>query len=433
MTTRRQRLQRLENRADRFERLVATALRRAIKAGTSGLGNVIVAAIEPAEPYVSIDDLAAIETAWQTELRELILPELGRTVADGAQDAIEDLVLKVPVLIDARHPAAELFVSQADNRLQGIGADLWQKTRTQLVEGMAAGESIPELSKRVRGEIASSTVRARTIARTEVVSASNAGALAQMQALGEDGPAAKVWLSTNDARTRLSHREANGQQVPLVDKFEVGGAALGFPGDPSGPADEVINCRCTLTWEMESAARLVAAGFDTEVETLQEEHTSGMVALIPSQPVVIEGGEPPEESHLTLFFLGEAAEIPSEVKEAILTDAKLVASATVPLTVNAFGAAVWNPHGEDPCVVLNVGGVGLSGIRNELASALFDTPSEWQMPEQHTPWSPHVCLAYDAEPANLIPGALELVGPIEFDKVRVALGNEVHDFALGGN
>lgn len=431
MTTKRQRLHRLETRADRFERLVAQALKRAIKAGTSNLGTVLTAAApqsDPADPYVSIDDLAAIETAWQQELRTLILPELGRTVTEGAHDAIEDLVAKVPVLIDARHTAAELFVSQAENRLRGIGADLWQNTRAQLVVGMANGESIPELAKRVRGEIASSNIRARTIARTEVVSASNAGALIQMQAMGSDGPAEKEWLATGDSRTRQTHRDASGQHLPLDGRFEVGGSTLLYPGDPAGPPDEVINCRCTLTWLMEPAAQLVAAGWES---FQQEEHTSGMIALVPSEPVTIDGGEPPEESHLTLWFLGDVADIPTELQKSIMSDVESRANDYPPIEANAFGAAIWNPQGDDPCVVLNVGGDGLQLARLIFGEAL--NGAGWQMPEQHQPWSPHICLAYSAVPEGLIEEALGQVGPVTFDRVRVALGPEVHDFELGGS
>lgn len=52
--------------------------------------------------------------------------------------------------------------------------------------------------------------------------------------------------STDDARTRPTHREADGQRTLLTEPFRVGGAALLFPGDPRGPAQEIIMCRCSL-------------------------------------------------------------------------------------------------------------------------------------------------------------------------------------------
>jgi hypothetical protein len=34
--------------------------------------------------------------------------------------------------------------------------------------------------------------------------------------------------------------------VVLGDTFSVGGASMAYPGDPSGPPKEVVNCRCTI-------------------------------------------------------------------------------------------------------------------------------------------------------------------------------------------
>ncbi len=54
----------------------------------------------------------------------------------------------------------------------------------------------------------------------------------------------KEWLATLDARTRDSHAAADAQQVGIDEPFDVGGVKLMYPGDPSGPAREIYNCRC---------------------------------------------------------------------------------------------------------------------------------------------------------------------------------------------
>jgi hypothetical protein len=43
---------------------------------------------------------------------------------------------------------------------------------------------------------------------------------------------------------RLTHLAANEQIREVGEKFNVGGFALAYPGDPDGPAKEVINCNC---------------------------------------------------------------------------------------------------------------------------------------------------------------------------------------------
>src|SRR5690606_26004073 len=57
---------------------------------------------------------------------------------------------------------------------------------------------------------------------------------------------AKTWLTVGDSRVRPSHRALHGTTVGVDEAFDVGGASLAYPHDPSGPASETINCRCVL-------------------------------------------------------------------------------------------------------------------------------------------------------------------------------------------
>lgn len=52
--------------------------------------------------------------------------------------------------------------------------------------------------------------------------------------------------SSGGSRTRKSHRKVNGDVQPLDKKFKVGDSWLMYPGDPSGEAKEIVNCRCTM-------------------------------------------------------------------------------------------------------------------------------------------------------------------------------------------
>lgn len=86
--------------------------------------------------------------------------------------------------------------------------------------------------------------RARLIARTETVRATN---IAQMiQAAQSPYKMKKQWIAVDDNRTRPTHGHAvgvDGEVRDLTEAFSNGGQ---FPGDPNLDAEEVCNCRCTL-------------------------------------------------------------------------------------------------------------------------------------------------------------------------------------------
>lgn len=116
----------------------------------------------------------------------------------------------------------------------------------ELSEGFKLGEGIPELSNRIKNMPEFSMKRATVVARTEVISSSNAGTL---EGYKESGVViGKEWDSHKDERTRKHHLEANGQRVKLEDPFIVDDDLLDYPGDNShdAKASNVIQCRCTL-------------------------------------------------------------------------------------------------------------------------------------------------------------------------------------------
>ena len=119
--------------------------------------------------------------------------------------------------------------------------------RDVLTESAAAGHGISTAAARLRARVAElAPARARAIARTELVSASNFGSLLGAQATGLNLD--KRWLSTPGARTRLSHSNASGQTVAMDGFFTVGGEPCRYPGDPRLSAGERANCRCAITY-----------------------------------------------------------------------------------------------------------------------------------------------------------------------------------------
>lgn len=56
----------------------------------------------------------------------------------------------------------------------------------------------------------------------------------------------KRWVTVEDDRVRPSHAIVHGQTVPVQQPFNVGGAWIMYPGDPSAPPQEAVGCRCEL-------------------------------------------------------------------------------------------------------------------------------------------------------------------------------------------
>jgi hypothetical protein len=152
-----------------------------------------------------------------------------------------------------QRPAVTAYLAEVRNRLVRVTEEVYDLVAGELAKGVNLGESIPKLAARVDSVLSTTASerwpnRATVIARTETIGALNAGRADAFRvvAADEDGPMEMFWLATDDSRTRHTHREAEGQRVPVGSPFIVGGFELRFPGDPSGPPQEVIQCRCTM-------------------------------------------------------------------------------------------------------------------------------------------------------------------------------------------
>jgi F like protein len=241
-----QTLEQLDVSAEEFEALVMEGLNAAAIAVMNT--EDIERALRNADPTA----LDAILAFWAAYVGAELLPALdvnmiaaGTEVIAGLAEAVGNpLTLLADQALDT-----ELYLQQARNRLVGIGDELWVNARAALAEGTALGESIPQLAARVRAAVGVTEPRARMIARTEVHGARNTVALGTMIGFEttygiESGVINKQWQAALDERTRPTHVVADNQVVAMSSPFVVGEAFLAFPGDPSGPAGEVINCRC---------------------------------------------------------------------------------------------------------------------------------------------------------------------------------------------
>jgi len=121
----------------------------------------------------------------------------------------------------------------------------YQKVNNIIRQGIIQGESVDQLTERLCRDLSSQNEsKMRMFARTAITGAQNAGRQVQMEQAAQLGlQVNKKWLATLDNRTRDSHRAMDGEEVPYNEDFSNG---LEYPGDPSGSAEEVYNCRCTM-------------------------------------------------------------------------------------------------------------------------------------------------------------------------------------------
>ena len=115
---------------------------------------------------------------------------------------------------------------------------------SQLAQGVALGEGIPDIAARVARVTGSNVAAATRAARTSVTAAECAGRVeSYRRAQGMGVRLGQEWLATLDERTRSSHRQLDGERVEVGGKFSNG---CRYPGDPAAPYSETCNCRCTL-------------------------------------------------------------------------------------------------------------------------------------------------------------------------------------------
>lgn len=185
-------------------------------------------------------------------------------VAAGLLARVRRRISGVPEDEPVTERESAAYLNEVGNRLRRVPDEVYSLVVREIEQGLARSEGVPEISARVRTVLTASGSeywpnRATVVARTEVQGAVQAGAyfgaLEAARLRGDPAPF-KQWISTVDKRTRPTHVAADQQRTLLSEPFVVGGARLQFPGDPRGPAQEVIQCRCAaLYFELGEAIR----------------------------------------------------------------------------------------------------------------------------------------------------------------------------------
>lgn len=157
--------------------------------------------------------------------------------------------------------------------------------------------------------------------------------------------------------------------------------------------------------------------------------TKGMVALIPTaadaERLAVEGGLPVDELHLTLLFLGDAADWDDDARTGLVAAVRTTVGTGV-IEGEGFALSAFNAGNDDhdTCIVLGVGGQSVADIHTAVVEAATDA-----VPEQRAPWAAHLSLIYTDDLAVLAE-LVDRTGPVTFDRLRVAFADTVIDIAL---
>jgi hypothetical protein len=202
-------------------------------------------------------------------------------------------------------------------------------------------------------------------------------------------------------------------------------------------------------------------------------HTGGMIALVPSNDslvnLVVPGGDPVTELHLTLAYLGDDvtdwdADTVAALQNIVhcltnwsydvaqgqaqaaadgvpwappdLSSAYFGPAQRGPIECAIFAHAVFNPNAtedgagpDEPATVYLIDGSGgrmqLEELQQIVCYKAKDALGSIEFPQQHTPFVPHVTAGY-----NLPITALSYAGPVTFDRVRVVIGDTVTDYPM---
>jgi len=143
---------------------------------------------------------------------------------------------------------------------KGYPANARLRIRQAISNGLTMGKSYPQMARDLKGAMNTTLNNALRIVRTEGQYAQNAGhsdVYLKARELGIEGT--EIWVATvGDIRTRPTHVAMHNVPRNEDGRFDgPGDARARYPGDWELPAEERINCRCTMRFEIEGYAPVV--------------------------------------------------------------------------------------------------------------------------------------------------------------------------------
>lgn len=185
----------------------------------------------------------------------IIYTQIGKVHGKRVEKDINTQTKALSFLTFFERNVAEFLRRFGIGKIKTVRRAFFEYIRELLSERLEKEQDMREVARQIRKEVNRPDFykwQAERIARTESTGASNYAALqAADNSLFE---MQKEWISATDKRTRtkptdeFDHLEMNGKRVALNAKFVFNGGVdeLDYPGDPTGEAGNIINCRCTV-------------------------------------------------------------------------------------------------------------------------------------------------------------------------------------------
>jgi len=209
----------------------------------------MVKAVWDEEERIIVANLKKMKKAWMTkDTIDQILYPVGvfeKKLADGTMRIFLKLIdeegerivaqYDLGIVFDIDNPGVqhwlETYTPKFSENLEKVNVE---RLRAELAEGMKAGESIPELTRRIYETYEDwGFRRAELIARTETLRASNEAALETYRQSGVVEK--KIWITYVDEKTCDECLELDGEVVDLDEDF-----SGGIDAAPRHP-----RCRCS--------------------------------------------------------------------------------------------------------------------------------------------------------------------------------------------
>lgn len=180
------------------------------------------------------------------------IAERTRRYRENAVDTVAGGIVRgsLGISFDVGGVFSQAVLDRVGIRLADAEASMRMMLRNVIEKAVDNGWTVQETATAIREYVnVHSKPQAKQLARTDLIGVTNASSIAATRVVFPNGNLTKIWLATEDERTRETHAEADGQRAPLNQPFTVGGFPMDFPGDPNGPDAEVCNCRCTIIYD----------------------------------------------------------------------------------------------------------------------------------------------------------------------------------------